>query len=210
MLQKGWMSLEVKNSNITNEAIILLVFKSAGWRKGPDPHRGSWRGRLRSRLDSPIVQACWFTLWVRGGSVGGGTLPGAVTQAADNGHFVRTEACRRRSRPLRALTRCDRTLIGAVPLEVSDLFQRDREARRVLPAVTSRLLPRWNASDQRDVPAVVQALKSRRCVVAFALSQRIVFISHNSVASLDGFLCFYSNVSPIYLIYIIAFIKASI
>lgn len=91
----------------------------------------------------------------RGGSVGGGTRPGAVTQAAGNRHFVRAEACRCHSRPLHALTRCDRTLIGAAPLEVSDLFQRDREARRVLSAVTSRLLPRWKAGDQRDMSAVL-------------------------------------------------------
>lgn len=97
------------------------------------------------------------------GSVGGSTLRHVITQAADNRHFIRTEACRCRSRPLAALTLCDRTLIRAALLEVSDLFQRDREAPWVLSTVTSRLFPHWNISNQSDMPANLQAEDSTIC-----------------------------------------------
>lgn len=129
----------------------LLPFESAIWRQGRDPRRGSWRGRLRSRLNSPIVLLCWFS----SGRGGGG---GAITWvAADSRHFVRAEACRCRSRPPAAPTRCDPTLIGAAPPEKSDLFQREREAPRVLCAVTSRWLPRWSV-----VPAASEEPATRR------------------------------------------------
>lgn len=120
------------------------------------------------------------------GRVGGSTLPHVITQAADNRHFIRTEACRCRSRPLAALTLCDRTLIGAALLEVSDLFQRDREAPWVLSAVTSRLFPHWNISNQSDMPANLQAEDSTICH-RFVLSHWIIFLSHCTVPLVNAF-----------------------
>lgn len=118
------------------------------------------------------------------GSVGGSTLPHVIT--ADNRHFIRTEACRCRSRPLAALTLCDQTLIGAALLEVSDLFQRDREAPWVISAVTSRLFPHWNISNQSDMPANLQAEDSTICH-RFVLSHWIIFLSHCTVTLVNAF-----------------------
>lgn len=70
------------------------------------------------------------------------------------------------SMPLSSPTRRDPALVGAAPLEVSDLFRREREARRVLAAVTSRSLPGWN--DWRPTRRVSSRESTTgRCLAAF-------------------------------------------
>lgn len=54
-------------------------------------------------------------------SVPGSTLPRAITQRADNRHFIRTKVCQCRACRLTAVTPCDQMSIGAPRLEVADL-----------------------------------------------------------------------------------------
>lgn len=162
------------------------MFKCAGWWKGPDPSSWLVRRWAEVKVGQPNSPSALIYPVRARGSVGGGTLPRVITQAADNRHFIRTEACRCRSRPLAAPTLCDRTLIGAALLEVSDLFQWDREAPWVLSAVTSRLLPHWNISNQLDMPANLQAEDST-ISHRFVLSHWIIFLSHCTVTLVNAF-----------------------